>query len=223
MTELADSISNHRHCSPEILSDHLHVALQDLNSAIKSQPKLFLGSNLHRNKHQNGSVSSNKHQNGTVSQRNNSNIGKDLNGDVSLQNTETGTRKVTETGSRQGQNGAVSLSSFRTDTSALMEYRRSFKNSNAEMSAAGERRMLRPQLSKIAVMTSLEFSEALPFAAFASLLVEMVARLDNVIEEVEELGRIASFKEYDNTRDPTADDARCEKPANVTISVGAAE
>ncbi|KAG7547100.1 Aluminum-activated malate transporter [Arabidopsis suecica] len=223
LTELADSISNHRHCSPEILSDHLHVALQDLNSAIKSQPKLFLGSNLHRNKHQNGSVSSNKHQNGTVSQRNNSYIGKDLNGDVSLQNTETGTRKVTETGSRQGQNGAVSLSSFRTDTSALMEYRRSFKNSNSEMSAAGERRMLRPQLSKIAVMTSLEFSEALPFAAFASLLVELVARLDNVIEEVEELGRIASFKEYDNTRDPTADDVRCEKPANVTISVGAAE
>ncbi|CAF2130237.1 hypothetical protein HID58_012292 [Brassica napus] len=201
LSELADSISNHRHCSPEILSDHLHVALQDLNSAIKSQPKLFLGSNLHRH--------NNKHQN-AVSQRNRAN-------DVS--------NKTTETGSRQGQSGAVSLSSFRTDTSALMEYRRSFKNNNRSetTSAAGERRMLRPQLSKIAVMTSLEFSEALPFAAFASLLVEMVARLDNVIEEVEELGRIACFKEYDNTRDPTADDVRCEKPANVVISVGAAE
>ncbi|KAF3484914.1 hypothetical protein F2Q69_00056924 [Brassica cretica] len=183
LSELADSISNHRHCSPEILSDHLHVALQDLNSAIKSQPKLFLGSNLHRH--------NNKHQN-AVSQRNRAN--------------------------------AVSLSSFRTDTSALMEYRRSFKNNNrSETTSAGERRMLRPQLSKIAVMTSLEFSEALPFAAFASLLVEMVARLDNVIEEVEELGRIACFKEYDNTRDPTADDVRCEKPTNVVISVGAAE
>uniref|UniRef100_M4D817 Aluminum-activated malate transporter 12 n=1 Tax=Brassica campestris TaxID=3711 RepID=M4D817_BRACM len=202
LSELADSISNHRHCSPEILSDHLHVALQDLNSAIKSQPKLFLGSNLHRH--------NNKHQN-AVSQRNRAN-------DVSNKTTES-------TGSRQGQSGAVSLSSFRTDTSALMEYRRSFKNNNRSetTSAAGERRMLRPQLSKIAVMTSLEFSEALPFAAFASLLVEMVARLDNVIEEVEELGRIACFKEYDNTRDPTADDVRCEKPANVVISVGAAE
>ncbi|CAA7042909.1 unnamed protein product [Microthlaspi erraticum] len=223
LSELADSISNHRHCSPEILSDHLHVALQDLNSAIKSQPKLFLGSNLHRHKHQNGNVqhSNNKHPHGTVSQRNNNNSLKDLNADVSLQNTETGPRKIT---SRQGQSGAVSLSSFRTDTSALMEYRRSFKNNNSsEMSAAGERRMLRPQLSKIAVLTSLEFSEALPFAAFASLLVEMVARLDNVIEEVEELGRIACFKEYDNTRDPTADDARSEKPANVVISVGSAE
>ncbi|CAH8283186.1 unnamed protein product [Eruca vesicaria subsp. sativa] len=199
LSELADSISNHRHCSPEILSDHLHVALQDLNSAIKSQPKLFLGSNLHRH--------NNKHQN-AVSQRNREN-------DVS--------NKTAETGSRQGQSGAVSLSSFRTDTSALMEYRRSFKNNNrsetSAAGAAGERRMLRPQLSKIAVMTSLEFSEALPFAAFASLLVEMVARLDNVIEEVEELGRIACFKEYD----PTADDVRSEKPANVVISVGAAE
>ncbi|KAJ4899971.1 Aluminum-activated malate transporter 12 [Raphanus sativus] len=203
LSELADSISNHRHCSPEILSDHLHVALQDLNSAIKSQPKLFLGSNLHRH--------SNKHQN-AVSQRNRAN-------DVSS--------KAAETGSRQGQSGAVSLSSFRTDTSALMEYRRSFKNNNrSETSAAagaGERKMLRPQMSKIAVLTSLEFSEALPFAAFVSLLVEMVARLDNVIEEVEELGRIACFKEYDHARDPTADDVRCKKPANIVISVGAAE
>ncbi|KAJ0232917.1 Aluminum-activated malate transporter 12 [Hirschfeldia incana] len=204
LSELADSISNHRHCSPEILSDHLHVALQDLNSAIKSQPKLFLGSNLHRQH--------NKHQN-AVSQRHRA---KDV------------PSTATEPSSRQGQSGAVSLSSFRTDTSALMEYRRSFKNNNrsettSAAAAAGERRMLRPQLSKIAVLTSLEFSEALPFAAFVSLLVEMVARLDNVIEEVEELGRIACFKEYDNTRDPTADDVRCEKPANVVISVGAAE
>lgn len=55
--------------------------------------------------------------------------------------------------------------------------------------------MLRSTLSKIAI-TSLEFAEALPFAAFASLLVETVARLDHVIEEVEELGRVAHFKEY---------------------------
>lgn len=57
------------------------------------------------------------------------------------------------------------------------------------------RRMLRPTLSKI-FMTSLEFSEALPFAAFASLLVEAVARLQHVIEEVEELGRSAHFQEF---------------------------
>ncbi|KAK9144456.1 hypothetical protein Sjap_004359 [Stephania japonica] len=57
-----------------------------------------------------------------------------------------------------------------------------------------ERRALRPTLSKIAI-TGLEFSEALPFAAFASSLVEMVARLEIVIEEVEELGRVANFKE----------------------------
>jgi len=36
-------------------------------------------------------------------------------------------------------------------------------------------------MSKIAI-TSLEFSEALPFAAFASLLVETVAKLDLIID-----------------------------------------
>lgn len=39
---------------------------------------------------------------------------------------------------------------------------------------------LRKQMSKVAI-TSLEFSEALPFAAFTSLLVEMVAKLDQVL------------------------------------------
>lgn len=47
------------------------------------------------------------------------------------------------------------------------------------------------------VITCLEFSEALPFAAFVSLLVETVARLDVVIEEVEELGKVAQFEEFD--------------------------
>ncbi|XP_010559291.1 PREDICTED: aluminum-activated malate transporter 12-like [Tarenaya hassleriana] len=184
LSELAESIRNHRHCSPEILSDHLHVALQDLNSAIKSQPKLFLGSNLHNHRHH--------HQNAAVS---------DTHGNKNSSKHQNDTNAK--------QNSAVSLSSVRTDTSALLEYRRSFnKRANANAEIITEKKMLRPQLSKIAVMTSLEFSEALPFAAFASLLVEMVARLDNVIAEVEELGRIARFKEYD----PTAVVIRCEKP-----------
>ncbi|KAJ6389078.1 hypothetical protein OIU77_027436 [Salix suchowensis] len=68
-------------------------------------------------------------------------------------------------------------------------------NERSKSSEASEGKALRPQLGRTAI-TSLEFSEALPFAAFASLLVETVARLDNVIEEVEELGRIARFKEF---------------------------
>ena len=85
----------------------------------------------------------------------------------------------------------VSLSSVKTDSSALREW----KSRRTTDSKEAERKVLRPQLSKIAI-TSLEFSEALPFAAFASLLVEMVAKLDNIIEEVEELGRAACYKEY---------------------------
>ena len=94
-------------------------------------------------------------------------------------------------------NIGVSLSSsFKTDTSALIKWKsRGMNNERSKSSEASEGKALRAQLSRIAI-TSLEFSEALPFAAFASLLVETVARLDNVIEEVEELGRIACFKEF---------------------------
>ncbi|CAN4076042.1 unnamed protein product [Withania somnifera] len=166
LKELGDSIRYRRHCSPEILSDHLHEALQDLNNAIKSQPKLFIGSKNNTNKLTLATVVSK--------------------GQSSALNS----------------NNKVSLSSVKTDTSALLEWKSKLRGSNNTTSHENskencERKLLRPTLSKIAI-TSLEFSEALPFAAFASLLVEIVARLDLVIEEVEELGRIAHFKEYNN-------------------------
>ncbi|ESW14737.1 hypothetical protein PHAVU_007G013300 [Phaseolus vulgaris] len=71
------------------------------------------------------------------------------------------------------------------------------------------KKVLRPQLSMTAIV-SLDFSEALPFAAFTSLLVEMVAKLDRVMDEVDDLGRMAHFREFID------DDAEivvtCEKP-----------
>ncbi|XP_028754313.1 aluminum-activated malate transporter 12-like [Neltuma alba] len=160
LIELANSIRNRRHCSPEILSDHLHEALQDLNTAIKSQPRLFLGSDDSRTTNMLAAAAA------AASQK--------------------------KPGKKNSS--GVTLSSVKTDSSALLEWKN--KRASAEQSKeASERKTLRPQLSKIAI-TSLEFSEALPFAAFASLLVETVAKLDLVIEEVEELGRLAGFKEY---------------------------
>lgn len=93
---------------------------------------------------------------------------------------------------KQEKVSGVSLSSVKTDSSALREWKSRRITSEAK---EAERKVLRPQLSKIAI-TGLEFSEALPFAAFASLLVEIVAKLDNVIEKVEELGTTACFKDY---------------------------
>ncbi|PKI46895.1 hypothetical protein CRG98_032706 [Punica granatum] len=160
LMELASSIRDRRNCSPEILSDHLHEALQDLNTALKSQPRLFLGA------------------------------------------------ETNPVNNRNQQGSSASLQTVKTDTSALAEWR-SKRASELPPKEGGEmRKMLRPQLSKIAI-TSLEFSEALPIAAFASLLVETVARLDLVIEEVEELGRIARFKEF-NLGDEIP--ITCEKP-----------
>ncbi|XP_020217767.1 aluminum-activated malate transporter 12 [Cajanus cajan] len=156
LIELSNSIRNRRHCSPEILSDHLHEALQDLNTAIKSQPRLFLGP---------------KHRHSQA----------------------TNMLKIAAEQVGQERHGKSSLSSVKTDSSALLEWKT--KRVSTEQTKESERKSLRPQLSKIAI-TSLEFSEALPFAAFASLLVETVAKLDLVIEEVEELGRLACFKEF---------------------------
>ncbi|XWS49588.1 hypothetical protein CRYUN_Cryun12cG0015800 [Craigia yunnanensis] len=170
LIELANSIRNRRHCSPEILSDHLHEALQDLNTAIKSQPRLFLGSNNNQATNM-----------------------------LALAAAHAARHK-------QEKDHGVSLSSVKTDSSALLEWK---TKRVSEQAKENERRVLRPQLSKIAI-TSLEFSEALPFAAFASLLVEIVARLDNVIEEVEELGRIACYKEFNPDDDEIT--VTCEKP-----------
>lgn len=152
LQELAVSIRDHHRCAPDVLSDHLHEALQDLNSAIRSQPRLFLGSkHACANSHVLMELNSSKH---------------------------TATR--------------TTLPSFKTDGTSLLERR----NTKADQpSERNERGTLRPTLSKIA-MTSLEFSEALPFAAFASLLVEMVVRLEMVIEEVKELERAANFREF---------------------------
>ncbi|KAK1438454.1 hypothetical protein QVD17_04263 [Tagetes erecta] len=147
LMELASSIRNRRHCSPEILTERLQQALQDLNTALKSQPRLFLGPN-------------------------------------SPNNTSKMLALVAATARQKLEHNPSNL---KPESPTTVE-RKSKGGTEAE------KRVLRPTLSKLTI-TSLEFSEALPFAAFVALLVELVARLDIVIEEVEELGRVACFKE----------------------------
>ncbi|CAM8877943.1 unnamed protein product [Rhodiola kirilowii] len=173
LRELAQSIRIRRHCSPELLSDHLHEALHDLNKAIKSQPRLFIGTNSHHH-----------HQNMLA--------------------------LAAATAKQEKDPHSVSLSSVKTESSALVEWK-ARRTHLAEHAKENERKVLRKQLSKI-VITSLEFSEALPFAAFASLLVELVAKLDQVIEEVEELGRIGHFKEYKAAAASDEVVVNCEQP-----------
>ncbi|KAM7508915.1 hypothetical protein LguiA_019368 [Lonicera macranthoides] len=135
LNELAGTIKTHHQFSPHI-SDHLHEALEQLDASIKSQPLLFLTSNLTR-------------------------------GPDPLKSMELtrGTEQLKP-----------------VDQQLLKD----MKN--------GEKTMVNRTMSK-AVITWLEFSVALPLAAFVSLLVEVVARLDVVIEQVEELGKIAHFEE----------------------------
>ncbi|PON57073.1 Aluminum-activated malate transporter [Parasponia andersonii] len=185
LTELSNSVRSRRHCSPGILSEHLQKALRDLNTAIKSQPRLFLGSD---------------------------NGGSATNNMLALAAAHAasprgGTPRRGDQPKQRHFSTSSHLSSVKTDSSALMEWKNKGDNQ--------QQKMLRPQLSKIAI-TSVEFSEALPFAAFASLLVETVAKLDTVIEEVEELGRMASFAEFKENSCDHDDDNKvtvtCEAP-----------
>ncbi|KAK8520751.1 hypothetical protein V6N13_076885 [Hibiscus sabdariffa] len=172
LNELANSMRNRQHCSPEILSDHLQEALQDLNTAIKSQPRLFLGSNSNQ----------------------------------ATNMLAFAPAHAAHHNKQEKDGGGVPTPNVKADLSTLREWK---SKKMGEQGKENERKMLRPQSSKI-VITSLDFSEALPFAAFASLLVEVVARLDNVIEEVEELGRIGCYKEYDPEDNKIV--VKCEKP-----------
>ncbi|KAK8649523.1 hypothetical protein V6N13_130251 [Hibiscus sabdariffa] len=129
LMELANNIRNRRYCSPRILCDHLHEAVQDLDSVIKSLPRLFLDSN---------------------------------------------------------SNQATNMLAAARQTKPNAKHRRS--RSAPEVIES----VLRPELSETTI-TNPEFSEALSFASFAFLLVEIAGRLNNVIKEFEELGRIVCY------------------------------
>ncbi|KAL9242706.1 hypothetical protein vseg_016681 [Gypsophila vaccaria] len=193
LRELGNSIKNHRHCSPAILSDHLHEALKDLDTALKSQPRLFLNPTT------------------TPAARPPATTAFHTSQFARIPSSKTDTSALLEWrtkkaaaandgGGRHGGGGGGGGhggggDGGRPGGGGGDGGRHGGGGGGGGGGEAGERRTLRPTLSKIAI-TSLEFAEALPFAAFASLLVETVARLDNVIEEVEELGRVACFKEF---------------------------
>ncbi|KAK7390774.1 hypothetical protein VNO78_18842 [Psophocarpus tetragonolobus] len=144
LRELGSRIRNKSQFSPQVLSDNLNEALQNLNDDLKLQPELFLGSK-----------------------------------------NFCGTTQAEE-------DIRFSLSSVKSDCSSVFEYKA--KEHSGEVSMEGQKKVLKPLMSKIA-MTSLEFSEALPFAAFTCMLVEMVAKLDHVIDAVQDLAKLSRFRD----------------------------
>lgn len=162
LKELGDSIRNRRQYCPQIQSNHVHEALQDLINALKSQPRLFLGTNSDTN--------------------------------ILLPLSTLATRQKSVSLNKDGR------ARLGLDHDLMLK--------------EGDKKSLKPTLSKIGI-TSMEFLEALPFAAFASLLVEIVTRLDLVIEQVVELGRVAHFKEYSHDDDVVINVKNCDNNPRV--------
>lgn len=186
LRELAKSISHNRHFSRDRLCNTLYQALQDLNSALKSHPHLFVGSTNGR------TPAIDTHQD------------KEEKGEEGVHVSVT--KKALRT----------QLSKTATAMSSLDTPKHKEQQEKEEKEEVGvKKKVLRPQLSKIA-MRSLELSQVLPFAAFASLLVEMVAKLDHVMDQVEELGRLGRFKEFNDGDDDDEEEeevvVKCERP-----------
>ncbi|KAK2405568.1 aluminum-activated malate transporter [Trifolium repens] len=111
----------------------------------------------------------------------------------------------------------ISLSRIKSDCRSPVGSKLKEHSREETKEGQGHKKVLRPQLSKtMSMITSLEFSEALPFAAFTSLLVEMVAKLDHVMDKVEELGRMSHFREFRDDDDNNDEDENivvtCERP-----------
>ncbi|KAK2405566.1 aluminum-activated malate transporter [Trifolium repens] len=104
----------------------------------------------------------------------------------------------------------TSLSSIKSECCSPVGSRLKEHSREQTKEVHGHKKVLRPQLSKI-ITTNLEFSEALPFAAFASLLVEIVAKLDHVMDKVEELGKMSHFREFRDDDDENIV-VTCERP-----------
>jgi len=123
---------------------------------------------------------------------------------------KTSTKTTAHNDNKLEEETRLSLSSIKSDCCSPVGSKS--KEHSREQIKEGQRqkKVLRPQLSKI-IITSLEFSEALPFAAFTSMLVEMVAKLDHVMDKVEELGRMSHFREFRDGDDENIV-VTCERP-----------
>lgn len=54
------------------------------------------------------------------------------------------------------------------------------------------------ETSKEAILTSVPLVEVLPLVSFASLLIEVCGRIEGLVKEVEELGKLADFNSIDD-------------------------
>ncbi|PNY06190.1 aluminum-activated malate transporter 12-like protein [Trifolium pratense] len=164
---MANSIRKKHQFSVQILSNNLNEVLQDLDNALKSQPHLLLGSRNGRSRTPR-----------------------------TPKTPKTPTQATTaHNGNKLEEETRTSLSSIKSDCCSPVGSRLKEHSREQTKEGHGHKKVLRPQLSKI-ITTNLEFSEALPFAAFASLLVEIVAKLDHVMDKVEELGKMSHFREF---------------------------
>lgn len=184
LRQLAESIRSMEQCPPsQILMQNLHDAVQELNTAFCLQSKLFHISQplCCTDPCISTAKTTNLNVNPTQTEQEPDpepiQIFKDVKQNVIYDQDE--------------HQPNSELSSEELDSPARRQY--IYNERKRSLSAVTGRLSMKDRYG-------VEFAEALPLAAFASLIMEIVARMEHVIEAVHELGKLAAFKPYDCTR-----------------------
>lgn len=179
---LAESLRCMKQCPPsQTLMESLHDAVEELNTAFRLQPKLFHSTQQFYSTYQNHSTVETMNPN-----ENPPNIEANPDHEPIQIIKDAEQNHISD---QDEHNSSTELPSKELDSSSKTQ------------DLDGERKYT-PSTSCRSYMkgtSGVEFADALPLAAFGFLLIELVARLEHVIEAVHQLGKLAAFEPYDCT------------------------
>lgn len=179
LRQLAESISCMKQCPPsQSLMENVHHAVEELNASFGLQPKLFQVIQPLYSPHNNNFTAE------TI----------DINSNTSKIKAVPDHQiiyilKDTE------RNNTSEEDKHKSSSVLLLPIPKDYLDSAANVSDIACESNYISSISGHRCMSKCTYAETLPLAAFASLLMEIVARLEHVIEAVQELGKLADFQD----------------------------
>jgi hypothetical protein len=185
LRQLAESISCMKQCPPsESLMKSVHDAVQELNTSFNLQPKLFQVIQPLYRPHKNHSAAETLRVNSDTSQIK---AGPDH---LIIHRDHQIIHILKDTEHNYTCEEDKHKSSSQVSSPRAKDH---FDSPTIVSDVASERNYI-SSTSGGRYISKGTYAETLPLAAFASLLVEIVARLEHVIEAVQELGKLAAFQ-----------------------------
>lgn len=180
LRQLAESIRCMKQCPPsQALMESVYEAVEELNTAFSLQPKLFHVIQPFYRAAQNLSTEETMNINSNTSQ-----VKADLD-DESIHHILKDSEQYSY---------VCEEDTHKSSSELLSPTAKDQIDSPRKVSDIACERNYIPSTSRAVYVSKWTYAETLPLAAFASLLIEIVARLEHVIEAVQELGKLAGFQ-----------------------------